>query len=97
MSAHETYLGDGLYASFDGWQVKLRAPRDGGDHSGLPRGRPYPADVFRVYRHSADQETELIEPDVFEAAGFARRFFCCSMHALGWRTCCRRGITTRCE
>ena len=25
----ETYLGDGLYASFDGWQVKLRAPRPG--------------------------------------------------------------------
>lgn len=33
MSEHpETYLGDGLYASFDGWQVILRAPRDGGDH-----------------------------------------------------------------
>jgi hypothetical protein len=32
MSQHETYLGDGLYASFDGWQVKLRAPREGGDH-----------------------------------------------------------------
>ena len=31
-STHETYLGDGLYASFDGWQIKLRAPRDGGDH-----------------------------------------------------------------
>ena len=32
MSEHETYLGDGLYASFDGWQIRLRAPRDGGDH-----------------------------------------------------------------
>jgi hypothetical protein len=21
-----------FYASFDGWQVKLRAPREGGDH-----------------------------------------------------------------
>jgi hypothetical protein len=30
MSAHETYLGDGLFASWDGWQVKLRAPREGG-------------------------------------------------------------------
>ena len=29
---HETYLGDGLYASFDGWQIVLRAPREGGDH-----------------------------------------------------------------
>lgn len=28
----ETYLGDGLYASFDGWQFCLRAPRDDGDH-----------------------------------------------------------------
>jgi len=28
----ETYLGDGLYASFDGWQFILRAPREGVDH-----------------------------------------------------------------
>lgn len=28
----ETYLGDGLYASFDGWQITLRAPRLNGDH-----------------------------------------------------------------
>ena len=28
----ETYLGDGLYASFDGFQIILRAPREGGDH-----------------------------------------------------------------
>ena len=28
----ETYLGDGLYASFDGWQIQLRAPRPEGDH-----------------------------------------------------------------
>src|SRR5882672_311055 len=32
MSQHETYLGDGLYASFDGFIIKLRAPREGGDH-----------------------------------------------------------------
>ena len=32
MSQHETYLGDGLYASWDGWQIRLRAPREGGDH-----------------------------------------------------------------
>lgn len=29
---NETYLGDGLYASFDGWQITLRAPRSEGDH-----------------------------------------------------------------
>lgn len=28
----ETYLGDGLYASFNGESIRLRAPRDGGDH-----------------------------------------------------------------
>lgn len=28
----ETYLGDGLYASFDGYQIVLRAPREEGDH-----------------------------------------------------------------
>jgi hypothetical protein len=28
----ETYLGDGLYCSFDGYQIILRAPREGGDH-----------------------------------------------------------------
>jgi hypothetical protein len=28
----ETYLGDGLYVSFDGWQIMLRAPRENGDH-----------------------------------------------------------------
>ena len=28
----ESYLGDGLYATFDGWQIVLRAPRADGDH-----------------------------------------------------------------
>jgi hypothetical protein len=28
----ETYLGDGLYASFDGFTIWLRAPHEGGDH-----------------------------------------------------------------
>jgi hypothetical protein len=32
MPRNETYLGDGLYASFDGWQIRLRAPRENGDH-----------------------------------------------------------------
>ena len=31
MSEREHFLGDGLYASFDGHQVKLRAPREHGD------------------------------------------------------------------
>ena len=32
MPCNETYLGDGLFASWDGWQIRLRAPREGGDH-----------------------------------------------------------------
>ena len=28
----EEYLGDGLFASFDGYTIWLRAPRMGGDH-----------------------------------------------------------------
>jgi hypothetical protein len=32
MNLHETYLGDGLYASTDGYAITLRAPREGGDH-----------------------------------------------------------------
>jgi hypothetical protein len=28
----ETYVGDGLYASFDGFAFTLRAPREHGDH-----------------------------------------------------------------
>lgn len=28
----EEYLGDGLYASFDGYSFTLRAPRSDGDH-----------------------------------------------------------------
>jgi hypothetical protein len=32
METDETYLGDGLYASFDGEHIKLRAPRPDGDH-----------------------------------------------------------------
>jgi hypothetical protein len=32
MSEQEEYLGDGLYASFDGGLFCLRAPRENGDH-----------------------------------------------------------------
>lgn len=28
----EVYLHDGLYAQYDGWQIRLRAPREDGDH-----------------------------------------------------------------
>jgi len=29
---NEYYLGDGLYASYDGYMFTLRAPRSDGDH-----------------------------------------------------------------
>lgn len=29
---NETFLGDGLFASYDGFQIQLRAPRFGSDH-----------------------------------------------------------------
>lgn len=32
MKGREVYLGDGLYASFDGYMIKLRAPRREGEH-----------------------------------------------------------------
>jgi hypothetical protein len=32
MAYLETYLGDGLYVSFDGFTIWLRAPHEGGDH-----------------------------------------------------------------
>jgi hypothetical protein len=34
----ETYIGDGVYASYDGYYIWLRAPREQGDHEiGLER------------------------------------------------------------
>jgi len=30
--SNETHIGDGLYASVNGYEIKLRAPREGGDH-----------------------------------------------------------------
>ena len=32
MTTEETFLGDGLYARYDGYQIHLRAPRAEGDH-----------------------------------------------------------------
>jgi hypothetical protein len=36
----ETYLGGGLYVSFDGWYVILRAPRDDGKETWVAREPP---------------------------------------------------------
>jgi len=39
----ETYLGDGLYASFDGYQIKLRAPRGFADDEVFLDGQTFAA------------------------------------------------------
>ena len=31
-AVNETYIGDGVHASFDGYQIWLRTEREGGDH-----------------------------------------------------------------
>lgn len=57
MSAHETYLGDGLYASFDGFMITLRAPREHGDHwVGLE------PDVMLALRDYLDQTLDKFRP-----------------------------------
>jgi len=43
MSQHEVYLGDGLFASWDGWQIRLRAPREGVAESLYPELAKDPA------------------------------------------------------
>lgn len=44
---NETYLGDGLYASFDGYQIRLRAPWRGGDQ--IVYLNPEVLALFRIY------------------------------------------------
>jgi hypothetical protein len=44
----EECIGDGLYASFDGWQFCLRATRENGDH--FVYLDPYVLAEFDVYR-----------------------------------------------
>jgi hypothetical protein len=51
----ETYLGDGLYASFDGYQIIFRAPRENGDHHWVALEPPvYAALVEYVAQLKAD-------------------------------------------
>jgi hypothetical protein len=57
----ETYLGDGLYASFDGYMFTLRAPRPDGDHwVGL---EPEILFAFDQYRKSCLTKASHCEAD----------------------------------
>jgi hypothetical protein len=47
----ETYIGDGLYASFDGWRIMLRAPRESGDHFVALEPQVYQSLLEWVARH----------------------------------------------
>lgn len=62
----EVYLGDGLYASFDGWQVKLRAAGDA--HENVVYLEPQVLGEFQHYIAMLDEamketaKKELREP-----------------------------------
>ena len=71
MSERETYLGDGLYVSFDGWMFVLRAPREHGDHwVGLVPGRGHTLENFLDY---VKRTKEWQESDATEAEKVAAR------------------------
>lgn len=57
--SRETYLGDGLYAHFDGYQFWLRAPREGGDHEVALE--PPVFDALLKYRAQVYIDANLIE------------------------------------
>ena len=59
----ETYLGDGLYASWDGHQIILRAPRDGRDHWVALEPPIYKALIEFVAALRTDAEWTLSERD----------------------------------
>lgn len=58
--SNTTYLGDGLYVSFDGYSVVLRAPVDGGDH--WVRLEPEVLKAFCVYLEELAREHGKVAP-----------------------------------
>jgi hypothetical protein len=52
----ETYLGDGLYASFNGTVVKLRAPRIECDHEVYMEARELGAFLAFLKNNGIDKE-----------------------------------------
>lgn len=57
----ETYLGDGLYAHFDGYQFILRAPREYGDH--LVALEPPVFDALLKYREKVYADAKTIQKE----------------------------------
>lgn len=59
----EFYLGDGLYVSFDGEYIKLRAPRLTGDHEVFLDAHTYAALVDYVARvHQRSRQGQAGKP-----------------------------------
>jgi hypothetical protein len=57
--SRESYLGDGLYVHFDGYQFWLRAPREYGDHEVALE--PPVFDELLKYRAQVYIDANLIE------------------------------------
>ena len=57
--SQETYLGDGLYVHFDGYQFILRAPRELGDH--YVALEPSVFDNFLLYRGKVYEDAGNIQ------------------------------------
>lgn len=58
----EIYLGDGLYAHFDGYHFVLRAPREFGDH--VVALEPPVFDALLEYRERVYADAKKIEKEV---------------------------------
>jgi hypothetical protein len=55
---NETYIGDGVYASFDGYQFWLRTERDGVDH--LVALEPGVLDAFNAFVADVEYKIEVL-------------------------------------
>src|SRR6266850_5512524 len=62
MSEREEYLGDELYASFDGYQIRLRAPRGFGVDHEVFLDQTTAAGFPRVYRCTTEMRVKKPRP-----------------------------------
>ncbi len=56
----DTYLGDGLYASFDGYQIRLYAPRSDGTHEVFLE--PATLAAFERFVASLREQAKAVQP-----------------------------------
>lgn len=62
----ETYIGDDCYVSLDGWCIRLRAPRESGDHivDHIVVLEPEVYESLRKWVHSYPQLARLMREHV---------------------------------